>query len=269
MSVPPRYELKFLVDHEQRSRFLEAARVGLIPDPHGENAVYRVTSLYFDTPALDAYWEKLDGLGIRSKLRLRYYGEPASPSALADSQACYLEIKRRIYACVRKDRVRLSAQGAEAILTDPERAREIREHVLPSDRDAPLLVEIERRTSVPLPGTALVTYRREAWVGEVDPRLRITFDLALRAHQPDAPFGVGPATGLPLLETGLCVMEIKFDRVIPIWVRDLVYSCGLRPQRYSKYAASIDALTTLPGRLRSNALALEQGPGFPLANSDD
>ena len=47
--------------------------------PHDENAgphgIYRVSSLYFDTPTDLALRQKLDGVNCREKFRLRYYGD--------------------------------------------------------------------------------------------------------------------------------------------------------------------------------------------------
>ena len=53
-----RYELKFpLIDMASKERFLEALRPSLKEDPHGDKALYRVSSQYFDTPDYQAYWE--------------------------------------------------------------------------------------------------------------------------------------------------------------------------------------------------------------------
>ena len=82
-----RYELKFLVSAQTKSALLKHAQEGLTPDVHGEDGVYRVSSLYFDSPGREAYWEKLDGVRNRAKYRLRYYGdEPLG-------QAAFMEIK--------------------------------------------------------------------------------------------------------------------------------------------------------------------------------
>lgn len=43
------------------------------PDPHAVNGVYQIRSLYFDNLADKALREKLDGINIREKFRIRYY----------------------------------------------------------------------------------------------------------------------------------------------------------------------------------------------------
>ena len=73
----PRYELKFLLAAAEKSRFLSLIRDGIRPDRHGdEHGAYRVSSLYYDTMDWQAYYEKLDGVLLRKKFRLRYYGVP-------------------------------------------------------------------------------------------------------------------------------------------------------------------------------------------------
>ena len=40
-----------------------------------------ITSCYYDTPQLDAFWETADGDRQKAKLRLRWYGDPVDPYA--------------------------------------------------------------------------------------------------------------------------------------------------------------------------------------------
>jgi len=41
----------------------------------GRDGSYKVASLYYDSPDLRCYWEKLDVEKVRRKLRVRTYGE--------------------------------------------------------------------------------------------------------------------------------------------------------------------------------------------------
>ena len=40
-----------------------------------------ITSCYYDTPSLDAYWEAADGFWGKTKLRLRWYDDPVDAEA--------------------------------------------------------------------------------------------------------------------------------------------------------------------------------------------
>ncbi|HTU94039.1 MAG TPA: VTC domain-containing protein, partial [Gemmataceae bacterium] len=66
------YEVKFRLTFDETNWVETWARERLTPDPHGDNGVYRTTSLYVDTPFFDIY-HKTRGYR-RSKYRLRRYG---------------------------------------------------------------------------------------------------------------------------------------------------------------------------------------------------
>jgi hypothetical protein len=74
-----RYEIKYLVDVAAVPQLCEDLTSRLDPDEQGP-AGYGVWSLYYDTPGLRFYWEKIEGIRFRRKLRIRHYGEPGALS---------------------------------------------------------------------------------------------------------------------------------------------------------------------------------------------
>ena len=74
-----RHEWKHMVnpadDFLLANRLQKLFRHDETADSHG---VYRVSSLYFDTPYDKARRQKLDGVNLREKFRLRYYGDDLS-----------------------------------------------------------------------------------------------------------------------------------------------------------------------------------------------
>ena len=107
--VAGRYELKFLISHRQQERMLQEVERWVVPDTNGVDGCYRVTSQYYDTDDLQAYWEKLDGVNQRMKFRLRYYGgEPESP---------FFEIKHRQNRIIMKERVGLQKPPDRKLLS--------------------------------------------------------------------------------------------------------------------------------------------------------
>ena len=74
-------------DREERKYPLAEARVPLIaawigarftPDPQYPEGV--ITSCYYDTPRLAAWYESLDGDYAKAKHRIRWYGDPPDPA---------------------------------------------------------------------------------------------------------------------------------------------------------------------------------------------
>ena len=75
-------------------------------DSHG---IYRVSSLYFDTPTDKALRQKIDGVNRREKFRLRYYGD--------DLGFIRLEKKYKINGLCGKRSTKLTAEQVRQILS--------------------------------------------------------------------------------------------------------------------------------------------------------
>ena len=69
-----------LVNMRNLSGLLEPV---MIPDAHNGSQGYRIRSLYFDTIHEKDYEDKIDGLEIRRKIRLRIY-DPAADFAMLE-----------------------------------------------------------------------------------------------------------------------------------------------------------------------------------------
>lgn len=229
-----RHELKYLVPESDRDWVHERLVPFVRSDPHADGdarKAYVVRSIYFDTPGLKDFVEKQDGILRRRKLRIRGYG-PEHPET-----PVFLEVKHKNEARVWKDRVSLPARTAVALIRGavPKPSH--------SQRDAQALgrflywMRREGRKAV-----MLVTYDREPLVGRFDPSLRVTFDRHLRC----APYPVlGPELeGLysddlsPIFREHF-ILEVKFDRVFPSWLRSILAERSYPRRALSKYVMSL------------------------------
>lgn len=97
---PVAVERKFTASRHR----LEAAicLLGRVADPDPDFARGTVHSIYFDTPRLAAYGEKLNGDFLKRKIRLRWYGEPTGGRL-----SVFLEFKDRLGGGRRKRRLRM------------------------------------------------------------------------------------------------------------------------------------------------------------------
>lgn len=237
-----RYELKFpLISTEAKKKFLSLAKDSLEPDPHGQDAVYRVSSQYFDTPDYKAYWEKQDGEAVRKKYRLRYY----SIDGVEDKgMAAFMEIKHRIDNRVFKERLHLTPEGAEAILSDSAQLIHIEKHVFEKELEKRSTIDsiTAMATNPQFVARNVITYMREAWLGIQDKGLRVTFDSSCRATLPQDYLDVSGTRGESLIDDDKMIMEVKFDHAIPRWIRDIVAQQGLKLERFSKYTTGLEAL---------------------------
>jgi SPX domain protein involved in polyphosphate accumulation len=236
-----RFELKYLVTAPLRDALLPEIRERMAPDSGGsDRGIYRVTSLYFDTPDLAFFRAKLDGIKFRRKLRIRIYGDHApGPAPLA-----MVEIKQRINRTVQKRRVALPAGQAHALC-----AGDFHEPFA-DPRDSEVAGEVEFLVrSLHLSPTCLITYVRHAFQGGAyEPGLRVTFDEGLRCAGPER--GFHPTELFHFLEPDWMVLEAKANEAVPLWLVRLLARHSISVQRYSKYCAGLAQLRGLASRRR-------------------
>ena len=117
-----RFELKYLITLKQATQFKSALSNFLVPDEHGNNnGTYELVSLYYDSPDLRCYWEKLDGLKIRRKLRIRLYD---NHEIITEETPVFVEIKQRVDRITQKRRIVLPYRDALLLCND----RQIPDH---------------------------------------------------------------------------------------------------------------------------------------------
>ncbi len=232
-----RFELKYLVTLQQAERFKRDLRAYLTPDHNGDpRGAYNLASLYYDGPDYRFYWEKVDGIKFRRKLRIRRY-EANGP--LAPESPVFVEIKQRVDRVTQKRRVQLPYREALRLCN----GRELPEH---DSRDQAVIEELAAMIwQYNLRPASLIRYRREAWVGsEYDIGLRVTFDTELHYYasllDPAAVRLDSPYTKRSLFPPEWIVIEIKVNERIPYWLTELVAAHNLSLTRLSKYCRSID-----------------------------
>ena len=241
-----RFELKYLVPLKAAQAFKHDLRANLVPDDHGDElGAYGLSSLYYDSPDFRFYWEKVDGIKFRRKLRIRCY-ETAEP--LTADTPVFVEIKQRHNRVTQKRRVALPYAQALALCTE----RQLPEPGDFSSGELAVLDEIASLTwQYNLRPASLLRYTRQALIGtEYDTGLRVTFDTALTYHpQPLDPFSLqleDIQDGLALFPPDWCVLEIKVNERIPYWLTELVAAHNLNMVRVSKYCRSIELAQNMP-----------------------
>lgn len=230
-----RYELKYFVTPAEMQQVRDLTRPFMRPDDFAagrEENQYTVRSIYFDTPNLRFYYEKEAGLKNRKKLRLRTYNQRDSHSVSA------LEIKRKYGRTIFKERVLLPLDQGQSLLTEGSALLERLElsaasrHTL--ERFVFLLNVLRLRSTV------LVTYEREAYVGRDDQRVRVTLDKHVRSMIRPELDEIHSERGLRHLTDRRQILELKFDRVMPRWLRTVTSMLSRSHQPISKYCRGID-----------------------------
>ncbi|MGW3417440.1 VTC domain-containing protein [Streptomyces phaeochromogenes] len=233
-----RFELKYLVPVEQAAEIRDELAERMDRDLNSPAGGYGVWSLYYDTPQLRFYWEKIEGLKFRRKLRIRHYG---TPDGVTDESPVCVEIKQRVNRVTQKRRITLP-YGVARQLCD---GREMIEH---SPKESAFVQEVlELVVRLNLLPTAITGYQREALVGrDADTGLRVTFDRRIRGRDRDFHFGTSNPENRFTIPPHLSVMEIKVNERTPYWITDLAARRNLNLIRVSKYVQSIEAFGLAP-----------------------
>ncbi len=234
-----RYELKFRLPISMIPELREVAAPYLKRDPHAVDrpgGIYTVRSIYFDTEDLMFYFDKLDSVRIRKKLRIRSYDRPEAGAP------AFFEIKRKNGRRGYKERLCLPChQVASALSGDDAILAErpfLERRVLQRFR-----YNIETKEMHPV---VLISYEREPWIGQDDHGLRMTFDQNIRSlYQPrlDQLFC---EEGLRQFEDKYFVLELKFNDRMPSWMAELMRDFDLKSHSYSKFTHGIDAWAPHP-----------------------
>ena len=231
-----RYEIKYLISDELAAQIRAHISPYTEADPYAAerpDQQYTVRSIYFDTSGFDFYYDKIDGLKIRKKLRLRVYNE------FAEDAPAFLEIKRRYGRVVAKERTVLPLREAVPILVD----RSMPDLTLEQSFNGKKVIGrfFYNLISKDLRPTALITYEREAFVGRMDDRVRVTLDKNVRSCMFPGLNQLFDDNDLRSFTDGRIILEMKFDGYMPKWFRNVVSRLGLRAQSVSKYCLGIEA----------------------------
>lgn len=233
-----RYELKYLVDTSALGR-LRADLERRMDRDELQRVPTRISSLYYDTRGLRFYWEKIDGLRFRRKLRIRVYGPP---EAVTDETRVYVEIKQRVNRVTQKRRVALPYATARALCDD-----RIDPGITGSAE--PFVAEVlSLLHTLDLQPMAITSYFRDGYAGrEADLGLRVTIDQRVSGRNRD--FDLTSTTPHRfVLPPNIAVVEVKANERVPHWLTDLAARHELSTVRISKYCRTIE---TFGGGLRA------------------
>ena len=215
-----RHEWKHEISYADLLSIRARLRAVAEPDPHALDGKYLIRSLYFDNPADKALREKIDGVNMREKFRIRYYN--------GDLSLIHLEKKSKLNGLGTKFSAALRAEEAQK-LVDGEL-----DWMLAAE-DRPLVRELycKMRYQGMRPKT-IVDYTREPFIYRPG-NVRVTFDYDIRTGLGGVDF-LNPACPTVPAGDAPIIMEVKWDAYLPDLIRDCVQTPGRRVGAFSKYA---------------------------------
>ena len=214
-----RHEWKHEISYSDLLSIRARLRAVAEPDPHAINGKYLIRSLYFDNLNDKALREKIDGVNLREKFRIRYYN--------GDLSVIHLEKKSKVNGLGTKFSAPLTAEEAQQIVDGDI------DWMLASEY--PLVQELycKMRWQGMRPKT-IVDYTREPFIYRPG-NVRVTFDYDIRTGLSCVDLLDRDCPTIPAADSGI-ILEVKWDDFLPSVIRDCVQTPGRHATAFSKYA---------------------------------
>ena len=215
-----RHELKQEISYIDMLALRQRLKAVMKNDSHATNGKYEIRSLYFDNLNDKALREKIDGVNIREKFRIRYYN--------GDTSLIKLEKKSKINGLCRKESVNLTVEQTKAIINGDYKWMAESEEVLIRE----LYLKMKQEGLRP---KTIVDYIREPFVFEAG-NVRITLDYDIRTWLNSTDFLNDSCITIPIANNPI-ILEIKWDEYLPDIIKDIIQLNAGRIGAFSKYAA--------------------------------
>ncbi len=215
-----RHELKQEISYADMLALRQRLKAVMQKDSHTTDGRYEIRSLYFDNLNDKALREKIDGVNVREKFRIRYYN--------GDTSLINLEKKSKINGLCLKESVRLTIEQTEALLDgDYTWMAECNESII---RELYLKMKHDG-----LHPKTIVDYTREPFVFRPG-NVRITLDYNIRTGMSCVDFLNDSCVTVPIANNPI-ILEIKWDEYLPDIIKDIIQLNRGRIGAFSKYAA--------------------------------
>ena len=209
------------------------SRLGAVmhADTHNGAQGYVIRSLYFDTPDDQDFHEKIDGMELRRKIRLRTYS-PRSDFAM-------LEMKQKEGPYQRKRSLRLGREDAERLCRGDYRP--LQSYADPFAAECYGLMRC--RCYRP---KAVVEYHRQAYVAREN-HIRITLDSQIVATESDHSLFSERLPMYAVMDPFHMVLEVKYNGFLLSYLKDLLDMVERSELSVSKYCLARSVSKSLQG----------------------
>lgn len=223
-SKKSRFEIKYHITLSDGIDFINSLNNFMRLDSNvNKNNRYTVRSLYYDTTFLNDYTDTLKGEMVRKKIRLRNYRSSENIVAL--------EVKHKHSKVIAKDRIFIPIKDAVELINSP------------FDEKFSMYDEFRyyfaRNKYIPC---ISVIYERIPLVDLLGGDIRVTLDYNLRCGKSELFYREARVSDLRVLPPGEAILEVKFNKYMPVWLSRYLKQFNLVQTTYSKYARSMDRL---------------------------
>lgn len=223
-AVFKRYELKYLLTQEQKTKILEAMEPYMALDQYGRTTI---RNLYYDTDNYRLVRHSIEKPAYKEKLRIRSYNQ-ANP----DSKV-FVELKKKYDSIVYKRRLSLEEENAMEWVSGEMHC----EQESQITREIDYFLEYYKT----LHPVVFLSYEREAFYDKNGGDFRVTFDNHILCRQ-EALSLEEDVWGTALLPEGMVLMENKCSGGIPLWMTHILSQEHIYKTSFSKYGTAYQTI---------------------------
>lgn len=215
-NVFKRYEIKYLLDDEQRQALEKEMDGRLKIDGYGHTVI---RNIYFDTDDYRLIRNSLDKPVYKEKLRIRSY------KRVTGDEDVFVEIKKKYESVVYKRRIALPEKTAMRWMLEGKK---------PGDSQIENEIEYFRRFYEGLKPKVFLSYEREAFYPVDGSDIRITLDSNILARKEGLSLRES-IYGAPVIGEGQNILEVKVGNAMPMWLIGFLRKEGISKTSISKY----------------------------------
>lgn len=225
MNEVVRQEKKYLMTLPDMYRLAGKLEQVMARDAHGDSMGYRIRSLYFDSLNDGDFYDKIEGVELRRKIRLRIYDPDGDFGVLEMKQKQGAYQKKRSLRLPREDARQLAAGQYDVLLRYQE----------------PFAAEcyglMHRQCYRP---KTIVEYQRQAFIAKEN-RIRITFDHHIVATESCFQLFDPHLNMYPVLDPFSLVLEVKYNGFLLSYIKEMVNQADRSELSVSKYCLARSA----------------------------
>ena len=230
-----RYEFKYILNKKTSDQIEKEAQNFMIYDGHVKkelNNKYFVRSLYFENNFSSNFYEKVDGMKIRRKYRLRTYSNFFDPKV-----PIFFEVKGRISERTYKKRINIKNKYLNLFLSQSQNFNLL--NLYPNNEMIiNFIFDSFRKNLKPL---ILVDYKRRPYINKFGLYFRLTFDTNLLSSKANNLFSNDKYSSWLECKAGYTILEVKFDRSIPAWFHRIIQCYNLKRRSISKFVLGMSS----------------------------
>lgn len=230
-----RYEFKFLLNQKKADQIEKEIKNFMILDENAikmKNKKYFVRSLYFDTPEFSNFYEKVDGIKIRKKFRIRSYTNKKSKNS-----SYFLEMKGRKNQKTYKFRTPILYNHLDYFLDKKKLTSLLKFYSKKNKVINDFIYESFKKKLEP---KVIVDYNRRPYINKYGLLFRLTFDTNLKSSSGNNLFEINKNFNFKECVSGKTILELKFERSIQPWFHRIIQNYNLMRLSISKFAIGME-----------------------------